>query len=47
MTVIATIIAKPGAEASLRREVLVLIPTSCKELDSLNYDLHQAADLCP
>ncbi len=44
LTVVATFKAKPGKEALLRQELLVLIPTTRKEPGSVNYDLHQATD---
>jgi len=42
LTVVATMKAKPGQEATLRQELLNLIPTTRQEPGCLNYDLHTA-----
>ncbi len=44
LTVIATLQAKPGQEAQLRRELQSLILTTRQEPGCLNYDLHVAQD---
>lgn len=44
LTVVAVLRAKPGQEASLRQELLALIPVTRQEPGCLNYDLHQAAE---
>jgi quinol monooxygenase YgiN len=44
LTVVAILKAKPGLEATLRAELLALIPTTRKESGCLNYDLHQSTE---
>ena len=44
LTVVARIIAKPGKETEVRKELLSLIAPSRKDAGCINYDLHQAVD---
>lgn len=44
LTVVATLNATPGQEATLRRELLALIAPSRQDAGCVNYDLHQAVD---
>ena len=44
LTVVATLNAKPGQEAALKRELLALIPTTLQEPGCLNYHLHVSVD---
>ncbi len=44
LTVVAEIVAKPGKEEELRRELLALIEPTRKEEGCVQYDLHQSAD---
>ncbi len=41
VAVVATLRAKAGKEAELRKELLVLIPPTLQEPGCLRYDLHQ------
>ncbi|MDK2122433.1 putative quinol monooxygenase [Parachitinimonas caeni] len=41
LTVVATIIAKPGAEAQVEQALLALIPPTRKEPGFIQYDLHR------
>jgi len=44
LTVLATIIARPGKEAELRALLLSLLAPTRQEAGCLNYDLHVAPD---
>ena len=44
LTVVALIKAKPGKEATLRADLLALVPITRQEPGCINYDLHIATD---
>jgi quinol monooxygenase YgiN len=44
LTIVATIIAKPGMENALREALLKLVPLSQLEEGCINYDLHEIID---
>jgi quinol monooxygenase YgiN len=44
VTVIVRIVAKPGMEAQVKRELMNLLAPTRSEKGCINYDMHQAAD---
>ncbi|WP_434150329.1 putative quinol monooxygenase [Methylocaldum gracile subsp. desertum] len=44
VTVIVRIVAKPGMEAQVKRELMNLLAPTRSEKGCMNYDMHQAAD---
>ncbi|MBW8748011.1 MAG: antibiotic biosynthesis monooxygenase [Acidobacteria bacterium] len=44
LTIIATLVAKPGKSESLGQALLALVPPSRAEEGCINYDLHQSLD---
>ncbi len=44
VTVVAEMLAKPGKEEQLRKQVLALVEPSRKDPGCIQYDLHQGSD---